>query len=887
MSAIKVYNITSYKNNSKEAREKLATSGKIEFITQLLENNKQCYHEITQGENVLILHGDLDFKEQKNENIVTEYGKVFIRELNKLLNEDLNVNEDFKYTINSGKVDKKTGEPCSSFHWSIPKISMLKYQQKYLVKKIHNDNYKELENAGINVVGNGKGKDIDEGIYKSDSLFRLPNQLKMNIDNTEHKIVKGEMKDFITQYIENSKLKEFTETVEDIEIVKKEKLSKTQNKKIIEENQKCETVGFEDIVKLFIENCYSMDRRTDYNEWINFGICLKNSFNTEIALKLFNDFSKTSSSYQGFEDIKKSFENIKLVKRDDGLTSKSLYFWAKKDNEEEYKKIIQKDKFLNLENLMTNKKIGNLVFEYAKNKFLWKKYNVGNKINWVLYYFNGMKWIPDAKINFKNYIANELKSNLEDLYVKPFLKKIGKGNLNSDEEENLLKLAISNSKKLLKLEDNKFLNDCYEASKDENECIDVEFNENPYLLGFNNGVWDLKNGIFRKYQYNDFITYSTGWDLNYDFENNKIVINDEKLKEVENVIKSIHPEDDEQDFYLSILASCLDGIAHQKFFMFVGYGRNGKGLINDYLLRILGDDYSCILDQSVLSTKSKGGANPQLAKISRKRFINSQEPDKGTILNLGLIKELTGGSQKIDARMCNSNDTNTYLNGTLIYQCNEKPSFGDAECGDAEYERFEILEFKQTYTNEKDKVGKINKYGNQMKYGNPLFKSDEWRDDHKNEFFYILSNSYNKFRDNNFIFNSTKNSKEATKSYLATSKIVLSWFYDNYEYVEFTKEDAKNGLKRWYIDLNENFEYDFKETEYYKTLHPRAKGNYNTRKYHEIFKQEEHYKDEYSVRLEKGQNPVKLRHIMINYRKKEFIKFEDVKENEEFDDLFI
>jgi hypothetical protein len=75
-------------------------------------------------------------------------------------------------------------------------------------------------NTGVTI--NVVLSDIDEGIYKSDSLFRLPNQLKMNIDNTEHKIVKGEMKDFITQYIENSKLKEFTETVEDIEIVKNE-----------------------------------------------------------------------------------------------------------------------------------------------------------------------------------------------------------------------------------------------------------------------------------------------------------------------------------------------------------------------------------------------------------------------------------------------------------------------------------------------------------------------------------------------------------------------------------------------------------------------------------------------------------------------------------------
>ena len=34
--------------------------------------------------------------------------------------------------------------------------------------------------------------------------------------------------------------------------------------------------------------------------------------------------------------------------------------------------------------------------------------------------------------------------------------------------------------------------------------IDEDFNSNPFLLGFNNGVYDLKNDVFRDYTYNDY-----------------------------------------------------------------------------------------------------------------------------------------------------------------------------------------------------------------------------------------------------------------------------------------------------------------------------------------------------------------------------------------------
>ena len=39
---------------------------------------------------------------------------------------------------------------------------------------------------------------------------------------------------------------------------------------------------------------------------------------------------------------------------------------------------------------------------------------------------------------------------------------------------------------------------------------ELDFNSNPFLLGFDNGVYDLQNELFRPYKFDDYITMKTG-----------------------------------------------------------------------------------------------------------------------------------------------------------------------------------------------------------------------------------------------------------------------------------------------------------------------------------------------------------------------------------------
>ena len=71
-----------------------------------------------------------------------------------------------------------------------------------------------------------------------------------------------------------------------------------------------------------------------------------------------------------------------------------------------------------------------------------------------------------------------------------------------------------------------------------------------------------------------------------------------------------------------------------------GGGRNGKGLINELMLKMLGDDYSYTGHINTLTKELKSGPNPEMAQLDKKRFVKFEEPNDNDMLNLGNIKKL-------------------------------------------------------------------------------------------------------------------------------------------------------------------------------------------------------------------------------------------------------
>ena len=101
----------------------------------------------------------------------------------------------------------------------------------------------------------------------------------------------------------------------------------------------------------------------------------------------------------------------------------------------------------------------------------------------------------------------------------------------------------------------------------------------------------MKEQKFREYNYDDYVTTTTGYDWREPTE--------EEINIVNKLINIILPCEDERELYLQILATGLDGRCLEKFIIANASGGNGKGVINDLCLCALGN-YGLLGNNSIL-----------------------------------------------------------------------------------------------------------------------------------------------------------------------------------------------------------------------------------------------------------------------------------------------
>jgi len=156
------------------------------------------------------------------------------------------------------------------------------------------------------------------------------------------------------------------------------------------------------------------------------------------------------------------------------------------------------------------------------------------------------------------------------------------------------------------------------------------FNTKPNLIGFENGVYDLKEKEFRVGNYDDMVSITTGY--NYEPV--------EDLSKIEKFMKSlfldeeIEEEDKKEkknevfEYFMMWISTSLYGvILEQDFHIWSGSGSNGKSLLISILNCALGD-YFINSHSSLVTGQSdnSSSANPALVKLMDKRFNSIQEP---------------------------------------------------------------------------------------------------------------------------------------------------------------------------------------------------------------------------------------------------------------------
>lgn len=533
-----------------------------------------------------------------------------------------------------------------------------------------------------------------------------------------------------------------------------------------------------------------------------------------------------------------------------------------------------------------------LLADYFKVMFSNKFINVDDKV----YMFNGVYWIQeDAKLsNLHNFVDSVFHAHLNK-YIMDLIMPItndiaklssqlaeyrirlmyGRSN-NNDEEEDLKKIEdeIPNIEKEIKqLEETKqiyekfktnlnSLRNIYTRTGYVNEICNkivnqnIKFDDDPYILAFNNKIYNLKT---HKFLNNDDIAYdlyiktTTGYNWVNFYNKSKVDI-------LNKLIESILTDKEVRDYYLCALSTGLFGEQVENLFVATGGGGNGKSLLNGLMLKAVGN-YGYKLPASVLLSEIKTGGDPQVANLDKKRFVLSQEPSGKKKACMSTIKELTG-DKTMNSRLLHSNKCGINLCLSLFMECNELPKLD--EVNDAVQRRIRAILFgskfvpKDLYDTYEDKTG--------IFLGNEDYKSDEFQNEFRQALIMILMDHWKVYLDNNKKLPTLPDKcKKLTADYLAVSDDIYEWFSQYYEKKVEVNED-KEPIN--FIEVSSIWK-KFNTSSYYMNLSKIEKRSYNEKSFRDKIAEnlflKPFYKDRKKVRINKEQNSKQL---LINWVEK-------------------
>jgi len=438
-----------------------------------------------------------------------------------------------------------------------------------------------------------------------------------------------------------------------------------------------------------------------YSDWRNIIWSLASVEEYELAKSI----SMKGSDKWDRDSFDKTYDSYTKEK---GIGIGTFYHYCKEGNRELYYELVNKyKKKISVCSAVSHGDKGDLIFDNYGDYFVF--------INDVVHIWSDehSKWFKDHKLRLtRNFISNILESAGKDELSK--INKYDDEGKICDKYKVLQGLIFSN-KQMPELKNiSESLIDKLSTRND-----NIEFDNNPYLLAFNNIVYDFKNKSFRPQQKDDYITMTSGYDW--------VQPTKDELDLIKFLIEQIFMNSEVRRCYMSVLYNGCIGICPEKFIIANGGGRNGKGLLNDLMRMALGD-YGYKGNNSTLFEKMKGGACVELASFDKKRFIQFSEPDIAHPINVATLKELSGGGS-INARGLYSSKTTTTLEAIIVVEANEKPTLNGSDSdSSALKERTRDILFESSFTAKSDEeVDEDNKIFKQ----NPYYKTVEFQQNHR------------------------------------------------------------------------------------------------------------------------------------------------------------
>jgi phage/plasmid-associated DNA primase len=532
-------------------------------------------------------------------------------------------------------------------------------------------------------------------------------------------------------------------------------------------------------------NILDIEKSTSYCRWFSICQAIKNEGG---SLRLFVEFSKKMEYYDFNECVFKWNENNpEYIGK---ATIGTINYYAKSDSPNKYDNLINNERELMFKDKILLKYLNSLYDHYGDKSFADIIYHLypdeyiyddqftadGAKIKgtWFRYNNYGIYEECNTMIHANKLISTEIHDLIET-HSKWYYYKTEK-NLKSEKVSKrnrtpILKSIKRTSKQilssLLKTATHKAI---IPQMRIMYECTDInfKFDKQSHLVGFKNGVYDLKNRCFRKALPEEYI-YST---TKYCYEK----ADKKYLYELNELIERIFPDENERTYVMTTVSFGISGENYfQEFYMWLGYGGNGKSLLTLLTTLTLGPIYAkswkpdALKEKGTMNSNEKsqvyaGAANARIVFVTECNFNNANELDYHN------LKAITGG-EEVSCKFLYCRQTEYRPNYHINFVTNAKIPMNMPD--NSMIRRARNCPFRVTFVKKED-YDKNNKYLSIGESGlEKKIKSDE---KYKYAFFEILCNYFFAFVDNDYKLEIPESIKRDNDGFNDKNNIVKSFF---------------------------------------------------------------------------------------------------------------
>lgn len=435
-----------------------------------------------------------------------------------------------------------------------------------------------------------------------------------------------------------AKIKEYTKEKKKGEKRKNEKVSKILNK-IYKVNKEWEITKEDESIKIISDGSICLrEPKSGHKNQKEHSCIFINENNIVVSCRSHGNKSITKRGKWGelFRELRPNKEKVDEPKK----------------KEEREKCIIDKDIMEIIEEDCTSGDIGRYIVKRLNGVYVCVE---RKKKNVRMYKYNGVRWEEDIGQNeLHRFIRDKVTIDIREM-------REGLPDKGYNKEYSGLKEIEKRLKSIGKRES--YINEIGNMLYDKNfiKMLDTK----GHLIGFENGVYDLKEKKFREGQKEDYISITTG----YEYKESNGVFKEELNK----FLRKVYPKETIRRYILDILAQCLSGdIMEHALYTNTGCGSNGKTRMNDFITIVLGE-YAIEMQRGYLNQKNATNVgDPFTAELRGKRYVYVEEPATDGRMNSELVKSITGGG-KIKGRLLYSNIIEDFaIMFKLFVYCNKK-----------------------------------------------------------------------------------------------------------------------------------------------------------------------------------------------------------------------